>query len=123
MRSCNVADCIQTLIVVSQHQKTTLDPAGSNKILLLGLGIAHQSPKCSWEALARPRLVCDPVLAGNGNRDLAMRMLRKTESLEGAHGKHGNPFSDDGSAEGRHDKSPLLIASADSSYALDMPRR
>lgn len=64
-----------------------------------------------------------PVSAGNANRDLAMQVVRKTESVEAAHGKHGNPFSDDGSTEGRHDKSPLLIASADSSYALDMPRR
>lgn len=51
-----------------------------------------------------------------------MQVLRKTESVE-AQGRHGNPFSDDGSAEGRHDKSPLLIASADSSYALDPPHR
>lgn len=45
-----------------------------------------------------------------------MQMLRKTGSMA----VHGNPFSDD---EGRHDKSPLLIGSVDSSYAFDAPRR
>lgn len=52
-----------------------------------------------------------------------MQVLRKTESLEADGGRHGNPFSDDGSTEGRYDKSPLLIGSANSSYALDTPRR
>ncbi len=61
-------------------------------------------------------------VAGNGNKDLAMQMLHKTESVE-AHGRHGNPFSEDGSSEGRHDKSPLLIGSADSSYNMDTPHR
>lgn len=51
-----------------------------------------------------------------------MQMLEKTVSIE-AHARHGNPFSDDGSSEGRHDKSPLLIGSADSSYNMDTPRR
>lgn len=62
------------------------------------------------------------VYAGNGHKDLAMQMLEKTVSVE-AHARHGNPFSDDGSSEGRHDKSPLLIGSADSSYNMDTPRR
>ena len=65
---------------------------------------------------------CLHALGCAGKRDLALGVLRKTESLE-AHGRHGNPFSDDGSTERRHDKSPLLIGSADSSYALDTPRR
>lgn len=51
-----------------------------------------------------------------------MQMLHKSESVE-AHGRHGNPFSEDGSNEGRHDNAPLLIGSADSSYAMDSPRR
>ena len=55
--------------------------------------------------------------AGNGNKGLVNQMLHKTESLE-AQGRHGNPFSDDSEVE-RYDKAPLLIASADSSYALD----
>lgn len=53
---------------------------------------------------------------GNANTGLAMQVLRKTGSVA----VHGNPFSDD---EGRHDKSPLLIGSVDSSYALDPPYR
>ncbi len=51
-----------------------------------------------------------------------MQLLHKTESVE-VHQRHGNPFSDDGSNEERHDKSPLLIGSADSSYNMDTPRR
>ncbi|DBA85759.1 TPA: hypothetical protein ACH3X1_005319 [Trebouxia sp. C0004] len=61
-------------------------------------------------------------ITGNGNKDLPMQLLRKTESVE-AHGRHGNPFSDDGSNEERHDKSPLLIGSADFSYDMDTPCR
>ena len=59
---------------------------------------------------------------GNSNKDLPMQLLRRTDSVE-VRAKHGNPFSDDGSNEERHDKSPLLIGSADSSYNMDTPRR
>ncbi len=59
---------------------------------------------------------------GNNNKDLPMQLLCKTESVE-VHQRHGNPFSDDGSNEERHDKSPLLIGSADSSYNMDTPHR
>ncbi|KAL0039470.1 hypothetical protein WJX79_009541 [Trebouxia sp. C0005] len=61
-------------------------------------------------------------ITGNRNKDLPMQLLHKTESVE-VRGRHGNPFSDDGSNEERHDKSPLLIGSADSSYNMDTPRR
>lgn len=61
-------------------------------------------------------------LTGNHNKDLPMQLLSKSENVE-VHGRHGNPFSDDGSTEERHDKSPLLIGSADSSYNMDTPRR
>lgn len=53
---------------------------------------------------------------GHGSKGLAMQLLRKTGSVA----VHGNPFSDD---DGRHDKSPLLIGSVDSSYAFETPRR
>lgn len=52
----------------------------------------------------------------HGNKGLAMQLLQKTGSVA----VHGNPFSDD---DGRHDKSPLLIGSVDSSYAFETPRR
>ncbi len=79
----------------------------------------HDHAQKSEGQMTDLRLGC---LTGNHNKDLPMQLLRKTESVE-VHGRHGNPFSDDGSNEERHDKSPLLIGSADSSYNMDTPRR
>ena len=72
------------------------------------------------QQLAQSCRLC--AYAGKGNKEVVVQMLHKSESVE-AHGRHGNPFSEDGSNEGRHDNAPLLIGSADSSYAMDSPRR
>ena len=79
--------------------------------------LANLEMSCS--AIGPPPQVC-ALSAGKGNKDLSMQVLHKTGSVQAHETQHGNPFLDD---EGRHDKSPLLIGSADSSYAFDPPRR
>ena len=65
--------------------------------------------------------VCHISNGDSAGRKQVRGILHKTEDAA-MHPHHGNPFSEDGSAEEQHEK-PLLIASAGSSYAMDAPHR